>query len=91
MPQADVPELSINLWSEPAPAPDQLLAQLHALAPTARIAFGVTQNQLCVVLDEADATTVAALETLLQHDFGASVFSYRWYARAQQHRHHQLA
>ena len=80
MPQADVPGLSINLWSDPVPAPDQLLAQLHALAPTARIAFGSTQSQLHVVLSEADAITVAALETLLQHDFEAAVFSYRWYA-----------
>lgn len=80
MPQADVPELSINLWFNPSPAPDQLLAQLHALVPTARIAPGLTQNQLHVVLAEADATTVAALEALLQNDFEASVFSYRWYA-----------
>ena len=91
MPQVDVPELSITLWSDLASAHDQLTAQIHALAPDARIALGSTQNQLQVILAEADALTVAALETLLQHDFEASVFSCRWYARAQQHRHHQLA
>lgn len=87
----DAPKLSITLWSDSDPAHDRLLAQLHALVPDAQIAPGLTHNQLHVVLNQADALTVAALDTLLRNDFGASVFSYRWYAPLQPHRHHQLA
>lgn len=72
-------ELSVNLWSESTPAHERLSAHIHALAPGARIAPGVTQNQLYVVLDDTDANTVAALDALLRNDFREAVFSYRWH------------
>ena len=74
------PELRITTWSEPAPARGQLMAQLHALAPGAQITLGFTANQLCVSLEDTDASTVAALDMLLQNDFEEVVFSYRWHA-----------
>lgn len=87
----DAPKLSITLWSDSDPAHDRLLAQLHALVPDAQIAPGLTHNQLHVVLNQADATTVTALDLLLRYDFEASVFSYRWYAAPQPRRHHRFA
>lgn len=71
-------ELRIHLWSDPVPAGEQLLAPIHALVPDARIARGLTPNELCVNLGDGDVSAVSALNTLLQ-DVAELVYSYRWY------------
>lgn len=73
-------ELRIDVWSDPVPAAEQLLAYIHALAPDARIARGLSPNQLCVNLSESDPSIVSALNALLQDEAAAVVYSYRWYA-----------
>lgn len=71
-------ELRIDLWSDQVPTDEQLLAPIHALAPDARIARGLTPNQLCVNFGDDDVSTVSALNALLQ-DLAELVYSYRWY------------
>lgn len=72
-------ELRINTWSDQGSIDDQLLTHIHALVPDARIARGMSQNQLCVNLDTSDPSTVSVLDTLLQNEFAELVFSYYWY------------
>lgn len=76
-------ELRINIWSDLDSADDQLLAHIHALVPEARIAHGLSSNQLCVSPDTSDASTVSALDALLQNEFAALVYSYYWYPKSQ--------
>ena len=75
-------ELRINIWSNQSSMDDQLLTQIHTLVPDARIARGMSQNQLCVNLNASDPSTVSALDTLLQNEFAELVFSYYWYSRS---------
>lgn len=76
-------ELRINVWSGSGSTDDQLLAHIHALVPAARIAHGLSPNQLCVSLDTSDTRAVSALDALLQDEFAALVYSYCWYPKSQ--------